>query len=78
MISIELPKQYDRKMRDQISAGASNINLQEYSHFYFNVGMALAIETENADLRYTLTKAFSGDRFEALMVHALSRYFKFS
>jgi len=73
IVHIELPKHFEKKMRDEMSAGASNINLRDYSHYFFEVGMKLATETSNADLREILTTAFSGNRFEELMVHALSR-----
>ena len=60
-------------MRDDLSAGASNINLRDYSHYFFEVGLAVAEEKKDDDLRVVLTKAFAGDRFDSLMVHALSR-----
>ena len=72
-IDIDLPKHFGQKMRDDLSASASNINLREYSHYFFEVGLSLAMAKGDNDLRVVLTKAFAGDRFEALMVQALSR-----
>jgi hypothetical protein len=72
-VDIDLPKHFERKMRDDLSASASNINLRDYSHYFFEVGLSLAMAKGDNDLRIVLTKAFAGDRFEALMVQALSR-----
>ena len=72
-VDIDLPKHFERKMRDDLSASASNINLREYSHYFFEVGLSLAMAKGDNDLRVVLTKAFAGDRFDALMVQALSR-----
>ena len=74
MVDMELPKHFEKRMRDEILAGASNINLREFSFYFFEVGMAISIEMNNVELRSILTKAFTGDRFESLMVNALSRY----
>jgi GINS complex subunit 3 len=73
MVNLELPKHFERKMRDEILAGAENINLKEFSHYFFEVGSSLAIETRNEDLKTTLQIAFAGERFRSLMMHALSR-----
>lgn len=73
MVNLELPKHFERKMRDEILAGAENINLKEFSHYFFEVGSNLAIETKNEDLKTTLQIAFAGERFRSLMMHALSR-----
>lgn len=74
MVTLELPKHFERKMRDEILAGAENINLKEFSHYFFEVGSNLAIETKNEDLKTTLQIAFAGERFRSLMMRALSRY----
>jgi GINS complex subunit 3 len=73
MVNLELPKHFERKMRDEILAGAENINLKEFSHYFFEVGSSLAIETKNEDLKTTLQIAFAGERFRSLMMRALSR-----
>jgi hypothetical protein len=75
MVELEFPKHFEQKMRDEIAAGAVDINFREYSNYYFQVGMALAAETGNSDLRETLTQAFSGKRYDSLMTHSLSRSF---
>mmetsp|Transcript_1441 Transcript_1441/g.2346 ORF Transcript_1441/g.2346 Transcript_1441/m.2346 type:complete len:199 (-) Transcript_1441:1726-2322(-) len=74
MVSIELPKHFERKMRDEILAGAENINLREFSFYFFEVGSNLAIETGNEDLRGSLQIAFAGERFRSLMMHSLSSW----
>ena len=38
MVNLELPKHFERKMRDEILAGAENINLREFSQYFFEVG----------------------------------------
>ena len=73
MVTMELPKHFEKRMKDEILAGASKINLREFSFYFFEVGMALAVENDNVDLRTILTKAFCGDRYELLTVNALSR-----
>ena len=73
MVNLELPKHFERKMRDEILAGAENINLKEFSHYFFEVGSNLAIVTKNEDLKTTLQIAFAGERFRSLMMHSLSR-----
>jgi len=72
MTTMELPKYFERRMRDNIAAGASNINLREFSSYYFEVGMQIAAEKKDKDLQDTLRIAFSGDRFRPLMVNSLS------
>jgi GINS complex subunit 3 len=72
-VTIELPKHYGRKMRDTINASALNLNLKEYSPYFFEVGMVLANDKKDTDLKDTLRVAFSGDRYSNLMVHSLSR-----
>lgn len=76
MVRVELPKHFERKMRDEILAGASNINFNEYSYYFFEVGMKLAKEgnERDEDLEAILRKAFSGDRYRDLMNHCLSSW----
>lgn len=73
MVSLELPKHFDKKMRDHIAAGAVTINLKEFSVYYYEVGMQLAQSLKDDDLRNTLRIAFTGDRYKALMVNSLMR-----
>jgi hypothetical protein len=73
-VTIEMPKHYDKKMRDAIAASATGLNLREFSPYYFEVGMIIANEKRDNDLKSTLRIAFSGDRFPDLMVHSLSRF----
>lgn len=74
MTEMELPKHYDRKMRNNIAASALNINLKEYTPYYFEVGMELASELRDNDLKDTVRIAFCGDRYRSLMINALSRF----
>eukprot|EP01033_Poteriospumella_lacustris_P007029 gene7029-5062_t len=69
---MELPKHYEHKMRDNIAASALNINLKEFSPYYFEVGMELAQHLDDADLQNTVRIAFCGDRYRSLMINALS------
>lgn len=73
IIDMELPKHYDHKMRDNIAASALNINLKEFTPYYFEVGMELAQHLDDADLQNTVRIAFCGDRYRSLMINALSR-----
>jgi GINS complex subunit 3 len=72
-VTLELPKHFERRMRDEILAGAESINLKEFSYYFFEVGSNLAIETGNEDLKTTLQIAFAGERFRSLMMYSLSR-----
>ncbi len=72
-VSIELPKHYEKRMRDNIAASATGLNLREFSPYYFEVGMIIANERNDNDLKDTLRVAFSGDRFPDLMVNSLYR-----
>jgi hypothetical protein len=74
MVDLELPKHFQRKMRDEIIAGANHINLKEFSFYFFEVGLKMAEVTDDEDLKRILTKAFSGERFRDLMVHSLSSW----
>eukprot|EP01039_Chlorochromonas_danica_P003972 gene3973-4346_t len=72
MVTMELPKHFDRKMRDNIAAGALSLNLKEYSNYYYEVGMQIANTMKDMDLKDTLRIAFTGDRYREVMVHALT------
>lgn len=74
MVKTELPKHYGQKMRDEILAGALNIDLKSFSYYFFEVGIKLSKESNNKDLRRILAIAFSSDRFRSLMVHSLSSW----
>lgn len=69
---MELPKHYNRKMRDNILAGAASINLKDFSQYYFEVGMKISETIGDEDLHNTLRLAFCGDRYRALMSNSLS------
>lgn len=73
MITAELPKQYNQTMRDALQAGAASVRLFEHSFYFFEVGVKLAKDTEDKDLKRNLMQAFSGERFRNLMNHSLSR-----
>eukprot|EP01031_Cornospumella_fuschlensis_P029507 gene29507-35615_t len=72
MITMDLPKHFDRKMRDNIAAGASNLNLKEYSNYFYEVGMLIANLLNDSDLKNTLRIAFTGDRYRAVMATSLT------
>lgn len=73
-VQMELPKHYQKKMRDSIDAGAESINLKDYSPYYFEVGMKIAEALEDPDLKKTLRVAFCSKRFTMVMSRALCRY----
>lgn len=72
MIVMELPKHFNKKMRDNIAAGALNLNLREYSNYFFEVGMGVAQSLGDVDLRRKLCSAFSSDRYQAVLANALT------
>jgi GINS complex subunit 3 len=73
MVEIEIPKHFGARMRNEMSAGAAAVNLREYSHYFFDVGLRLSRVTRDNDLQRILRSAFCGDRFKALLVRCLSR-----
>ena len=73
MVELELPKHYGSKMRDAIMAGAAPINLKDFSHYYFDVGLQLSKIKQDLDLQRSLRAAFSGDRFRNLLLFTLSK-----
>lgn len=48
--------------------------MKEFSHYYFEVGIHLAIKLRNDDLKQILQIAFASSRFRSLMMHALSSW----
>ena len=76
-VRIESPKFYGLKMRDALRAGAESINLREFSYYYFEVGMRLAIELSESgggiDLLRNLRQAFVGERYRKILVRVLSQ-----
>lgn len=73
MVIMELPKHFDKKMRDNIAAGALNLNLREYSNYFYEVGMKIANNLHDPDLKDTLRIAFTGNRYREVMANALTR-----
>ena len=76
MALMELPRHFERKMRDEILAGAENINLKEFSYYFYEVGSRLcaSLNLPNDDLKNALSIAFAGERFRSLMMHSLQRF----
>jgi hypothetical protein len=72
-IKIETPKFYGLKMRDELRAGAESINLREFSYYYFEMGIRLAIALRDDDLLRNLRQAFVGERYRKIMVRALAQ-----
>ena len=72
-VLLELPKHYQKKMRDCIDAGAESINLKDYSPYYFEVGMKIAESLDDLDLKKTLRIAFCSARYKNIMSRALCR-----
>jgi hypothetical protein len=68
-------------MREEILAGGTNINLRDYSYYFFEVGLRIAKESKEVrdsnELKRTLIKAFTGNRYRQLLVNSLTRFFIF-
>ena len=75
MAKMELPKHFNTKMRDEMRAGAASVNLREFSHYFFEIGLRLSRSAvpPDADLQRTLRAAFLGERFRRLMVYGLDQ-----
>ena len=74
MVTVELPKHFGSRMRDEIMAGALTINLREFSYYFFEVGLKLCQITKDDDLQRSLRVAFCGDRYKSILVRSMSRY----
>ena len=74
MIEIEIPKHFGPKMRDELRSSATHLNLRDFSHYFFDIGLRISLITKDNDLRQTLRSAFCGDRFKALISHSLTKY----
>jgi hypothetical protein len=73
IISIELPKYFGARVRDDILAGASSVRLRELSFYYFEVGSKICEIMQDNDLKRTLHAAFTGERYSSLLAHSLSK-----
>jgi len=73
VVVMEVPKHFGPKMRDHMFAGASNVNLRSYSHYFFEIGLRLAKVMRDEDLFRKLRVAFLGERYRKLVVRALSQ-----
>ncbi len=72
MVQMESPKHFGQRMRDEL-ASSSAVNLREFSHYFYDVGLKFCATTADEDLKRTLRVAFCGDRFHTLLVHSLTR-----
>lgn len=73
MVRMEHPKHFGNKMRDEMRAGAGSVNLRDFSHYFFDVGLRLCGATKDVDLGRTLRAAFLGERYKRLMVRSLAQ-----
>jgi hypothetical protein len=81
-VSMETPKYFGKKMREEIKAGAAAINLRDYSNYFYEVGLQLSLakhhistqsQLDSKELQDILRKAFCGDKFKKLMVNSLTK-----
>eukprot|EP00607_Mallomonas_marina_P008682 CAMPEP_0182423056 /NCGR_PEP_ID=MMETSP1167-20130531/8958_1 /TAXON_ID=2988 /ORGANISM="Mallomonas Sp, Strain CCMP3275" /LENGTH=196 /DNA_ID=CAMNT_0024601677 /DNA_START=127 /DNA_END=714 /DNA_ORIENTATION=- len=72
MIEIDIPKHYGKYMRDEIMAGPANLRLKDFSNYFIEVGLKLSRITRDDDLLRAMRTAFSGERYQTLMVRSLS------
>ena len=59
-------------MRDELNS-SSTINLRDFSHYFFDVGLKLSHMTKDEDLKRTIRTSFSGERFKTLTAHSLTK-----
>ncbi len=72
MVEINAPKHFGSKMRDEMRAGASNINFRDFSFYFFDIGLLLSRIAKDDDLRRALRNAFTGERYRNLAVRSLT------
>ena len=72
VVEINPPKHYGKKMRDEMRAGATSINLRDFSHYFFDTGLHLAHISRDEQLRKVLEKAFIGERYRTLTIRSLT------
>ena len=79
MVEMEFPKHYQRKMREELHAGAEAVDLRSFTQYFFDVGIKLAVEMTSSDvasredLMHTLRDAFSGGRYHRLIMNSLAQ-----
>ena len=79
MVTIEFPKHYGIKMREEMRAGLEAIDLRAFSQYFFEVGCKLvdmkigSSDLTREDLRDTLRTAFLGERYRKLTMNALAQ-----
>ena len=72
IVRINAPKHFGTKMRDEMRAGATSINLRDFSFYFFDVGLTLSRLSGDSDLRRRLRDAFVGDRYRNLTARSLT------
>jgi len=72
IVRLNAPKHFGTKMRDEMRAGATSINLRDFSFYFFDVGLNLSRISVDPDLRRTLRNAFVGERYRNLTVRSLT------
>lgn len=79
MVTIEFPKHYGIKMREEMRAGAEAVDLRAFSQYFFEVGCKLvemnigSSDLTREDLRNTLRVAFLGERYRKLTMNSLAQ-----
>ncbi len=74
IVRMEIPKHFQKRMREEIKAGPEAIKLRDFSFYFFEVGLIVARVSQDLDLLRTLRQAMSADRFKTLAVRTLFRY----
>lgn len=73
MVDVEMPKHFGPKMREELQS-SSDINVRDFSPYFFDVGLKLSKLSRDDDLVRTLKAALCGHRYTALLAHALSNF----
>ena len=67
MTSVNMPKYFNRRFRDEIVVSGDNINIKSYCDFYYEVGSKIARICNDTHLQRVLRLLYSSLRFNHIL-----------
>lgn len=72
IVNIEIPKHFGPMMRNELYADAKHVNLREFSYHFLQAGLKLCNVTKDDDLYRCLRVAFTGSRYNDILVRCFN------